>query len=156
MKLLGRPMIWTRRRPGVRDVLSALLVISLAVCTHSLAAQDKATLNVQTDMDWWHAPEGKFVGGISAVAVGPDGSVWVLHRPNSVAEQERANAAPPVLKYDQEGRFLAGYGGPGPLDQHADRFGRRGVDGRHLRGRQDRQHAPSSVRPPSRPAQNGQ
>lgn len=90
-----------------------LLVISLVVCASTLAAQDRTALNVQTDADWWHPPQGKSVGVLSAVAVGPDGSVWVLHRPRSVAEQDRANAAPPVLKYDQNGRFIAGYGGPG-------------------------------------------
>lgn len=90
-----------------------LLAITLAVCAATLIAQNKGALHVDADAGWWHPPQGKFIGGISAVAAGPDGSVWVLHRPNSVAEQDRANAAPPVLKYDQNGRFLAGYGGPG-------------------------------------------
>jgi len=94
-------------------VLATLLAIFLAAFAPTLVAQDATTLNVQTDPDWWHPPQGKLVGGVSAVAVGPDGSVWVLHRPRSLPKQDRANAAPPVLKYDKDGRFLAGYGGSG-------------------------------------------
>ena len=94
------------RRAGM--VLATLLAISLAP---ALVAQE--ALNVQSHPDWWHPPQGKVVGPVSAVAVGLDGSIWVLHRPRAVAEQDRANAAPPVLKYDPDGRFLAGYGGAG-------------------------------------------
>ncbi|MDA0205044.1 MAG: NHL repeat-containing protein [Acidobacteria bacterium] len=94
-------------------VLATLLAIFLVGFTPTLVAQDTTALKVQTDVDWWHPPQGKLVGDVSAVAVGPDGSVWVLHRPRSLPEQDRANAAPPVLKYDPDGRFLAGYGGPG-------------------------------------------
>jgi DNA-binding beta-propeller fold protein YncE len=91
---------------------AALLAIWLATVAQPVFAQGTAALQVQTH-DWWHPPQGKVVGPISAVDVGPDGSIWVLHRPRAVAEQDRANAAPPVLKYSQDGRFLAGYGGPG-------------------------------------------
>jgi DNA-binding beta-propeller fold protein YncE len=94
-------------------VLVTLLAISLGAFAPPLVAQDTTTIEVHADLDWWHPPQGKLVGSISAVSVGPDGSVWVLHRPRSLSEQDRANAAPPVLKYDQDGRFLAGYGGPG-------------------------------------------
>ncbi len=98
-------------RAGI--VLATLLAISLAVFAPALVAQDTTALNVHSDPNWWHPPQGKLVGQVSAVSVGPDGSVWVLHRPRSLPQQDRAKAAPPVLKYDKDGRFLAGYGGSG-------------------------------------------
>jgi len=107
-RIIGEDLEW---RAGI--VLATLLVFFLAACTPTLVEPDTTTLNVQTDSNWWHPPQGKLVGPVSAVSVGPDGSVWVLHRPRSLSEQDRANAAPPVLKYDQDGQFLAGYGGPG-------------------------------------------
>lgn len=94
-------------------VPATLLAISLAAAAPALIAQEAPALNVHSDPDWWHPPQGKVVGPVSAVAVGPDGSIWVLHRPRAVAEEDRAKAAAPVLKYSPDGRFLAGYGGAG-------------------------------------------
>jgi DNA-binding beta-propeller fold protein YncE len=115
-QIMGEGVDW---RSGL--VLAALLAICLAAFAPPLVAQD---LKVQADPNWWKAPEGKVVGGVSAVDVGPDGSVWVLHRPRAVPEADRANAAPPVLKYSPDGRFLAGFGGPGsgydwPENEHS-------------------------------------
>ncbi len=58
--------------------------------------------------------------------------VWVLHRPWSLTDDEKAQnpeaacctAAPPVLEFTAEGQFLRGWGGPGagyewPEDEHA-------------------------------------
>ena len=44
---------------------------------------------------------------------GPKDTVWILQRPRSLAEADRAHAAPPVLVFDREGRYLRGFGGPG-------------------------------------------
>lgn len=102
-------------------VPAALLAVCLAAFAPALVAQN---VKVKADPNWWHAPEGKVVGGVSAVAVGPDGSVWVLQRPRSVPEEDRAKAAPPVLKYSPDGKFIAGFGGPGsgydwPENEHS-------------------------------------
>jgi DNA-binding beta-propeller fold protein YncE len=99
---------------GISGMVPAtFLAIALAAAAPTLVAQEAPALNVHYDADWWHAPQGKFVGAVSAVAVGPDGSVWVLHRPSTVAAENRANAAAPLLKYAPDGKFIAGYGGPG-------------------------------------------
>src|SRR5258708_7052148 len=68
-------------------------------------------------------PEKCAIGGM---AVDSHDNVWVLHRPSPLQKNERfAGAgmtppkadccipAPPVLKFDQDGKLLASWGGPG-------------------------------------------
>jgi DNA-binding beta-propeller fold protein YncE len=57
-------------------------------------------------------PNNWVTGQGSAVAVDKRDHVWVFHRPRYVPA-DRA-AAPPVLEYDANGRFLRGWGGPAP------------------------------------------
>ena len=47
--------------------------------------------------------------------------VWMIHRPRTVPEAQRTNAAPPVLEFDETGKFLAGWGGPGAGFEWPDR-----------------------------------
>jgi hypothetical protein len=58
-------------------------------------------------------PAGKVLGDMSSVAVDSHDHIWMIHRPRTVPEAQRANAAPPVLEFDASGKFLAGWGGPG-------------------------------------------
>ena len=66
------------------------------------------------------------------MAVDARDHVWVLHRPWSLTDDEKAQnpeapcctAAPHVLEFDASGRYLRGWGGPGagfewPEDEHA-------------------------------------
>jgi DNA-binding beta-propeller fold protein YncE len=53
------------------------------------------------------------MGDLTAVATGPQDTVWILQRPRSLAEADRSHAAPPVLVFNRDGRFLRGFGGPG-------------------------------------------
>jgi DNA-binding beta-propeller fold protein YncE len=119
MRLMERSTIGIKTRSGM--VATALLAVGLAAFAPALVAQD---VKVKAHPEWFHAPEGKVLGGVSAVAVGPDGSVWVLHRPRAVPEADRAKAAPPVLKYSPDGKYISGFGGPGsgydwPENEHS-------------------------------------
>ena len=71
-------------------------------------------------------PEKWAIGAIGGMAVDSHDNVWVLHRPGPLQKNERfAGAgmtppkadccipAPPVLKFDQDGKLLASWGGPG-------------------------------------------
>src|SRR5690606_2479995 len=40
-------------------------------------------------------------------------NVWVLHVPQSIPEDRRESAAPPVLQFDADGNLLRSWGGPG-------------------------------------------
>lgn len=63
-------------------------------------------------------------GMVGGIAVDTRDHVWVLHRPASISEGERAAAmtppqalcctpAPPVLEFDDSGRMVQAWGGPG-------------------------------------------
>src|SRR5207245_5062585 len=71
-------------------------------------------------------PEKWAIGAIGGMAVDSHDHIWVLHRPSPLEKNERfAGAAmtppraeccipaPPVLEFDQEGKLLASWGGPG-------------------------------------------
>lgn len=76
------------------------------------------------DPGWMKLPNGMATGEISAVAVDGRDHVWVLQRPKTVAEADRAHAAPPVLHFGPDGRYIGGFGGPGagydwPTNEHS-------------------------------------
>ena len=71
-------------------------------------------------------PEKWAIGAIGGMAVDSHDHIWVLHRPAPLQKNERfAGAAmtppradccipaPPVLAFDQDGKLLAAWGGPG-------------------------------------------
>jgi len=71
-------------------------------------------------------PEKWAIGAIGGMAVDSHDHIWVLHRPSPLQKNERfAGAAmtppradccipaPPVLEFDQQGKLLAAWGGPG-------------------------------------------
>ena len=77
----------------------------------------------EVDPDWPQLPNDWITGEVSSVAVDGRDHVWVLQRPLTVAEEDRANAAPPILEFDDTGAFVNGWGGPGegydwPWNEH--------------------------------------
>jgi hypothetical protein len=76
------------------------------------------------DVDWLKVPSQWLVGDISAVAVDASDNVWILHRPRTLAADQRSRAAPPVMEFDRTGKFLRGWGGEGagydwPANEHS-------------------------------------
>ena len=64
------------------------------------------------DPTWPTIPNGWVLGEVTSVSVDRNDNVWVLHVPQSTPADQRANAAPPVLQFDPEGKLLASWGGP--------------------------------------------
>jgi len=67
----------------------------------------------ELDRSWPQLPNNWVLGQTPGVAVDRHDHIWVLHRPRTVAEADRAKAAPPLLEFDADGKFLRGWGGPG-------------------------------------------
>lgn len=95
------------------------ILLSLALAA-GLAGGPVAGQSVQTkaprfevDPAFPRLPAGKVLGDMSSVTVDSHDHVWMIHRPRTVPEAQRANAAPPVLEFDASGKFLKGWGGPG-------------------------------------------
>ena len=63
------------------------------------------------------------LGQVASVTVDRRDHVWVLHRPRTVDDAERATAAPPVLEFTTDGTFVQAWGGPAqgydwPANEH--------------------------------------
>jgi hypothetical protein len=71
-------------------------------------------------------PENWAIGAIGGMAVDSRDHIWVLHRPGPLQANERFSGAgatppkaeccipaPPVLEFDQNGRLISSWGGPG-------------------------------------------
>jgi DNA-binding beta-propeller fold protein YncE len=65
----------------------------------------------EPDTSWPKLPNGWSLGQTPSVAVDRHDNVWILHRPRTVAEGQKA--APAVIELDAAGRFLNAWGGPG-------------------------------------------
>lgn len=97
--------------------LAGLLLGLLPVPDTGQAASPGTALRMpefQFDTQWLKLPANLATGEIVAVAVDRKDHLWVLHRPRSVRGLKPANVAPPVMEFDAAGRYLRGFGGPGP------------------------------------------
>jgi DNA-binding beta-propeller fold protein YncE len=89
--------------------LMAALLISGA------SAQPAATTRppvFSVEPQWPTVPNDWVLGEVTSIAAASDGHVWVLHRPRSIPEAQRARSAPPVLEFDASGMLLTSWGGP--------------------------------------------
>jgi DNA-binding beta-propeller fold protein YncE len=68
----------------------------------------------EVDPGWPQLPNDWVLGVVSSVAVDKKDQVWLLHRPESVDASMRERAAPPVVVFDTNGRFVRAWGGPRP------------------------------------------
>jgi DNA-binding beta-propeller fold protein YncE len=91
---------------------AALLAVALA---STLAGQSASTQVpvFEVDTAWPKLPNNWVLGQTPGVAVDRRDHIWVLHRPRTVPEAQRAQAAPPLLEFDADGKFLRAWGGPG-------------------------------------------
>ena len=60
---------------------------------------------------WPTIPNNWVLGEVTSVSVDRNDNIWVLHVPQSIPEDRRANAAPPVLQFDAAGKLLTSWGG---------------------------------------------
>jgi DNA-binding beta-propeller fold protein YncE len=91
------------------------ILFSLAVAGVLVAGAGAQTKVPRFDVDpsFPSLPPGKVLGDMSSVSVDSGDHVWMIHRPRTVAAEQRSNAAAPVLEFDASGKFIAGWGGPG-------------------------------------------
>ena len=100
-------------------VIAAGIAVVVAVATFSNRdAQAQASPNAsrfpvfEVDPAWPKLPNNWVVGHVASVAVDRRDHVWMLHRPNTIPEDRRSHAAPPVLEFDATGKFVNGVGRP--------------------------------------------
>jgi DNA-binding beta-propeller fold protein YncE len=76
------------------------------------AGQAGGAPQFQVDPTWPQLP-GKWVLGTSInVSVDRRDHVWIIHRYRLVPAEQKERAAPPVLEFDENGKFLQAWGGP--------------------------------------------
>src|SRR5262249_29599794 len=89
--------------------------IALTAALASLGEQRTSNARVpafHADPTWPTIPNNWVLGEVSSVAVDSSDQVWLLQRPGTVPEPQRANAAPPVIVFDAKGKFVRSWGGP--------------------------------------------
>lgn len=99
-----------------RGMLVWIAVAAVATCLVSGGADTQPagamTPKITSNTDWLQMPKGKILGDVSAVAVDAQDNLWILHRPKSLAEDIRMQAASPIIMFDPGGRFVRDFGGP--------------------------------------------
>ncbi|MCJ2033427.1 hypothetical protein [Methylobacterium sp. J-068] len=108
---------------GLRLGLAVLAV----ACAHLWTGPVRADpLTFQVDPAWPKPlPNDWIMGQASGVAVDAQDNVWVVQRPRTLTDDEKAaslvpprtkccHPAPPVLVFDQAGTLIRSWGGPGP------------------------------------------
>ena len=98
-----------RRAPAAARGAAAVALAALFLLIAPASAQDGVP-QFEVDPSWPRLPDGWVLGQVASVVVDSRDHVWVLHRPRTVAEEERANAAPPVIELGPNGSGGAGLG----------------------------------------------
>ena len=114
-------------------VAALLTVVALMMPSHGSAAADVPHFEV--DPRWPQSlPHNWILGQVAGVATDADDNVWIIQRPRTLTDDEKAAAftpphskccvaAPPVLEFDRDGKVIRSWGGPGdgyqwPQNEH--------------------------------------
>ena len=91
-----------------------MLALALTVAAAAgMSGQSRQMPTFQPDTSWPKLPNNWVLGQTPSVAVDRHDHLWILHRPRTVADDKKALAAPAVLEFDADGKFLNAWGGPG-------------------------------------------
>ncbi|GKQ49308.1 hypothetical protein [Bradyrhizobium sp. Ce-3] len=112
-----------------RSILSGLFLSACIASSALFVAASPATAgDVPTfavDASWpKQLPNNWIIGQVGGITVDWQGHIWVIHRPRSLTDGEKAATlnpprakccvpAPPVLEFDVNGNLLRSWGGPG-------------------------------------------
>jgi DNA-binding beta-propeller fold protein YncE len=113
--------------PWRRSAIALVAIASLCVtaCTSAPVAGSNAATRYVVDPFWPKPlPEKWLVGAVAGVAVDQRDHVWIIQRPATLTDDERAASfnppravccvpAPSVIEFDAEGNVLRGWGMPG-------------------------------------------
>ena len=92
----------------VSIVTTVLVLLSGVVFTQG------ALPSYELDKSWPpKLPNNWVMGQMSSVAIDSHDHVWLLHRPRFVPTDKQKLAAPAVVEFDANGKFLQAWGGPG-------------------------------------------
>lgn len=97
----------------MRFFLIAVVGVLSAACASPQPQQPLAVPTFQVDPAWPTIPNNWQFGQVASVAVDEQDHVWVLQRPGTLGPEEQGRAAPPLLEFDETGRFVQAWGGPG-------------------------------------------
>ena len=62
---------------------------------------------------WPKLPSQWVMAIVASTWIDEQDHLWVLQRPNTLSDEEKSRAAPPVLEFDAGGNFVQAWGGPG-------------------------------------------
>jgi hypothetical protein len=99
-----------RQWPGAWSAITLALWLCVGALAHAQSGSRPPAFNV--DPTWPTIPNNWVLGEVTSVSVDRNDNIWVLHVPQSIPEDQRANAAPPVLEFDTAGNLLTSWGGP--------------------------------------------
>jgi len=108
------------RAKRIKKVLAGLAsvaaVAAIAISQGTLSRVDAQAPKYpifEVDPTFPNLPNNWVTGHVASVASDKHGNIWLLTRPNTVPEPNKSHAAPSVLEFDQNGKFLQSWGGPG-------------------------------------------
>ena len=125
---------------GLKSLLAAVALAALASCTTVKQRVEGASPGsggprYAVDATWPKPlPNQWILGQVAGIATAKDDTIWMIHRPLTLTEDERGStlnpkrskccsAAPPVLQFDRDGNLLRSWGGKGqgfdwPANEH--------------------------------------
>src|SRR5262245_57011354 len=100
-----------------KRAVALVMFVALGLGIVSVSAQRGTAQTMmptfEVDAMWPRLPNNWVLGQVPGIAVDRRDHVWILHRPRTVADDLKGRAAPPVLEFDENGKFVAAWGGPG-------------------------------------------
>lgn len=76
-------------------------------------AQRREVPKFEVDPNWPQLPAKWVWGQVSSVSIDERQHAWVLQRPKTIRTDQKGRAAPAVIEFDEAGKFVQGWGGPG-------------------------------------------
>ena len=92
--------------------MRAAVLVAFALTMPAMGQQPQTPV-FKVDPLWPTIPNNWQFGQVASVAIDAQDHVWVLQRPGTLSAEEKPRAAPPVLEFDADGRFVQAWGGPG-------------------------------------------
>ena len=110
----------------MKRILATVILAALAATAAMADPAGKEAPRYAVDPFWpKDLPDNWMLGQVAGIAVDNEDNVWIVHRPNTLVDDEKGaqktppetrccQPAPPVLQFSADGKLLKSWGGPGP------------------------------------------